>query len=321
MESEGLGEFDFRTQCRQTSRTPGERCAASPVRAILFLLSLALPSGVAAQQVGNDAPPQGEVKPTSFLFGFTSNSQTGRAGQWNASSELTGRFVKRQGEYAGLVDKIGVGYSVTDRFTVSPSLQFQYMRVEDVPNIRDRDALQFAGTAVNLKYRIADRSKERIGAALESTLIWTPVSFLSGQREDTFIPEVKAIVDAELVPEKLFAAANVKYQPVFTRSRDQGWTESSAFEASAAISTVIERASLGLEVRYATVHEDLFLGHRQGHALFVGPTASVALSERVQLGAAWSFQVAGEAAGEPLRDLDLVNFERHQLRINLGFSF
>jgi hypothetical protein len=46
----------------------------------------------------------------------------------------------------------------------------------------------------------------------------------------------------------------------------------------------------------------------------------VKLSEHFSMSAAWSVQVSGRASDGPA-PLDLVNFERHQVLLRLGYNF
>lgn len=57
-----------------------------------------------------------------------------------------------------------------------------------------------------------------------------------------------------------------------------------------------------------------------GHAFFVGPTLCLVLSKQAKLNFAWSAQVAGKAVNDA-GSLDLVNFERHQVKVLLDVAF
>ncbi len=55
--------------------------------------------------------------------------------------------------------------------------------------------------------------------------------------------------------------------------------------------------------------------------MFVGPTASLALSGRAGLTLVRGMlQIAGKAINDP-NSLDLTNFERHQVRLRFALSF
>jgi hypothetical protein len=57
-----------------------------------------------------------------------------------------------------------------------------------------------------------------------------------------------------------------------------------------------------------------------GQGIYLGPTLYARLGERGWLSAAWNFQAWGGATGIP-GALDLVNFERHQLKFRVGCEF
>jgi hypothetical protein len=54
--------------------------------------------------------------------------------------------------------------------------------------------------------------------------------------------------------------------------------------------------------------------------LFVGPTFYVSLSKHFAVSGSWTAQVAGHAMGVP-GALDLQNFERHQAKLRLMYTF
>jgi hypothetical protein len=57
-----------------------------------------------------------------------------------------------------------------------------------------------------------------------------------------------------------------------------------------------------------------------GQGIYLGPTLYARLGERGWLSAAWNFQAWGVAGGIS-GTLDLVNFERHQLKFRVGYEF
>jgi hypothetical protein len=77
---------------------------------------------------------------------------------------------------------------------------------------------------------------------------------------------------------------------------------------------------VGAEARYLRSYNGTALNTLSGQAVYVGPTLYARLGERGWLSAAWNFQAWGEAIGIP-GALDLVNFERHQLRFRVGYEF
>ena len=77
---------------------------------------------------------------------------------------------------------------------------------------------------------------------------------------------------------------------------------------------------LGGEARYLRKYDGLLLDAFEGHALYLGPTVSAKLPGGYWLLAAWNIQVAGRSVEQP-GQLDLKNFERHQVRFKFGFSY
>src|SRR5260221_4267755 len=78
-------------------------------------------------------------------------------------------------------------------------------------------------------------------------------------------------------------------------------------EITPAIAAAItDSVFLGAEIRHVTRNRDGFF---TGHALFIGPSVFVKLSDDISFKVAWSAQIPDETTGR----LDLVNFERHQV--------
>lgn len=95
----------------------------------------------------------------------------------------------------------------------------------------------------------------------------------------------------------------------------------SGTELAAAIAYQL-RAGLfvGGEVRYARTYEGLTLDQFVGQAVYLGPTIYTSLSPHAWASFTWSVQLAGKAVGEP-GPLDLTSFDRHQMRLRVGYNF
>jgi hypothetical protein len=96
--------------------------------------------------------------------------------------------------------------------------------------------------------------------------------------------------------------------------------ESTAGVALGVMAQVRSGLFVGGEARYLRRYEGLGLDTLAGRGFFVGPTIYFKVSERAWITAAWSVQVAGQAATSA-GSLDLVNFERHQARLLFGVNF
>jgi hypothetical protein len=138
-------------------------------------------------------------------------------------------------------------------------------------------------------------------------------------------------VDKELVPNKVFVAGTLLYEPEAVRVKEvdpdtgailRNWEHESTFGISGAITGAIASyVFLGAEVRHLRKYEGLALDRHEGHATFVGPTLSVRLSQKALLQAAYSVQVAGRAVDDPDHRLDLTNFEKHNARLRFVYEF
>jgi hypothetical protein len=128
--------------------------------------------------------------------------------------------------------------------------------------------------------------------------------------------------DREIVPDVAVAAVNLIYQPEWTRYLDTGAREREASigVALGVLMQVRPGVLFGGEARYMRRYEGIGLDELAGQALFLGPTAYFQLSDSSRLTASWSAQVWGHSSGaEPA--LDLVSFERHQVRLVYGVNF
>ena len=137
-----------------------------------------------------------------------------------------------------------------------------------------------------------------------------------------FSTAFKIVADTELVPNKLFAAVNLSYEPGVDKARgDLDWTQSATYGVTGALAyRVTPRITLGGEVEYYRAYDSFGFNNFQGHAVYVGPTLHIQFSPKTLLSAAFSTQVAGRAVGET-HALDLTNFERYHANLKVEFEF
>jgi hypothetical protein len=107
-----------------------------------------------------------------------------------------------------------------------------------------------------------------------------------------------------------------------TRSRlTDAWSREAVVGPAAGLMVRVGPGILvGGEARYLRSYQSLALEKFAGQALFVGPTLYARLSKRSWMIAAWSSQIAGRAANGS-GPLDLINFERHQAKLQFGLEF
>jgi hypothetical protein len=128
------------------------------------------------------------------------------------------------------------------------------------------------------------------------------------------------LIDRELIADRLYGAFNLIYDPATTRIRATRLSERDAnLGFGAALMTRVAGTNLflGAEARYLRHYDSMSLDQFAGQALYVGPTFYYKLSDKWSLAGAWNMQVSGRAEGEP-GALDLVNFERHRVKLRIS---
>jgi hypothetical protein len=259
---------------------------------------------------------------TEYHFGFTTGTSVGEIGEKEIQSRLTGRFGKSAGHYSMLSNKLEAEYVPLRDFRLSLAAYVTQHRIAGIPCLDDRRSGAFDGLAFGLKYRLIDREHGPFGIAIEAEPQWRRVDGTSGAPVDQIGGQYSLLLDKELVSNRIISAFNLVYEPEVSRSRLEGtWSHESTVRVAAAIMAQAQpHVSYGLETRYLRKYEGLALDRFAGHALYVGPTVSATLPRGYWLLAAWSVQVAGRSVGGQ-GPLDLTNFERHQVRLKLGFNY
>jgi len=259
---------------------------------------------------------------TEYHFGFTAGTSVGDIGEKEIQSRLTGRFGKSAGHYSALSNKLEAEYVPMRDFRLSLAAYVTQHRIAGIPGLDDRRSGAFDGLAFGLKYRLLDREHGPLGIAIEAEPQWRRVDGTSGAPVDEIGGQYALLLDKELVPNRIISAFNLVYEPEVSRSRLDGtWSHESTVRVAAAIMAQAQpNVSLGLETRYLRKYEGLALDRFAGHALYLGPTVSAKLPGGYWLLAAWNIQVAGRSVDEP-GPLDLTNFQRHQVRVKLGFNY
>jgi hypothetical protein len=132
----------------------------------------------------------------------------------------------------------------------------------------------------------------------------------------------KLVADAQLIENRLYATANLIYQPGVSRTFGApGWQQSSDLGVTAAMSyRITPKVTMGGELQYYRTFDGLGMDAFLGNALYLGPTLHIQLSSKIMLAAAFSTQISGRAAGES-RSLDLTNFQRNLGNLKLEIEF
>ena len=259
---------------------------------------------------------------SEHLFGFTEGSDIGERGEKEFETDSTGRFGRQGGSYAAASTAFEAKYTPLDYFRISGSATIAAYSLNGVPGFDDRQAATVQEVAVDLRYRLFDREKGPFGL----TFAFEPhrgfADEASGASADQYGAKFSALFDKEIVAKRVFAAFNLLYDAEMTRPHGAGAVErDSILGAGAAVAAQVRPGLYwGAEVRYLRHYDGLAFGEFTGAAVYAGPTLYAKLAGAWWLSAAWNVQVAGGRNGLS-GALDLTDFDRHQAKLRLGFSF
>lgn len=265
---------------------------------------------------------RGTTIETEHLFGFTIGSDVGDVGERELEGTVTGRHSKQTGTYGAAEGTLSA------EFVPIPNLRTEITgvgigyNVAGVGGFADQRYAAFGGLAADIRYRLVDRATAPFGLAVGAEPHWGRADDVTGQPGNQYGVDFVVAADWEIVPDRIVAAFNLLYRPEALRSKLSGtWSdESTAGVAFGVMAQIRSGIFIGGEARYLRRYDGLGLDTFAGQGFFVGPTIYVKLSEKAWITAAWSEQVAGQAASVA-GSLDLVNFERHQARLLFGVSF
>lgn len=278
----------------------------------------------AAPAAPAEKPAEDSKVDTWNIFGFTQGSDVGAKGEHSVSVEAGRGWMRRGRSFAGLRGTIQYAYGAADRLNLAGTLSgdTEQQRGPSVPTGEPGWAAASLGLSGTAKYQLLKRGEAPIGLSIEVTPYALRGSETEGARTETVGAELRLTADVPIIPERLYAAANLSYGA--EKTTVQPWRaadRAAELGASAAVSyAVANNVFVGSELRYLASYTGFGLDARNGWAVFLGPTLYLSLGQGY-LGAAWSVQVAGRAAGERRASLDLTNFERHQFLLKTGFSF
>jgi hypothetical protein len=265
---------------------------------------------------------RGTTIETEHLFGFTIGSDVGEVGERELEGSVTGRFAKRTGTYNAGNGTVSMEYVPIPNLRTELTGMVVGYDVAGVSGFTDQRYAAFGGLSADIRYRLLDRATAPFGFAVGAEPHWGRADEATGEPVNQYGVDFVAAADWEIIPDRVVAAFNLLYQPETMRSKLTGtWSqESTAGVAMAVMAQLRSGIFVGGEARYLRKYEGSGLDTLAGQGFFIGPTVYVKLSEKAWIAAAWSAQVAGQAATS-IGSLDLVNFERHQARLLFGVNF
>ena len=235
---------------------------------------------------------------TEHIFGFTEGADIGEKGEVELENTATGSLAAR-GRLAAVSNETAFRYGIEDGFRASLSALTDYQAVGGT-------GLRFGGLSSEFRWQPLERPNSPIGLTFSFAPQWQRIDPVSGQHIESYSFPLALLADTEIAPNQTFAAFNATYSPTLTRANGRSQTDHPLELSQAVATTIVEGIFVGAEVRHINRNQN---GLFTGHALFVGPSLFVKLSEDVGFKIAWSAQLPDETTGR----LDLVNFDRHQV--------
>lgn len=287
---------------------------------------------------------EGEKSPeisTHYLFGFTYGTDIETEGKGELLSITRMDFGKRGpiapvadpqelrklaqgGSYQAIQETVEFEHTLTDRLQYALGVIGSSHAIRGVQGIEDINNTALRGVLGELRCILLRRGVDApVGVALHVEPRWGHVSGITGRTETSVESDNRLMIDAALVPNKLFAAVNIIHQPQILREAGEPkWLRRSYFGAFGGLSYFVNpKIAVGGGLQYLQSYSNGFwLNKFEGDALYAGPQVYVRLTDRLFFTGSFTTQVAGHSIADP-RPLDLVNFARHSARIQFGGEF
>jgi Family of unknown function (DUF6662) len=287
----------------------------------LVLLTLFGATGPALGESSKNAGKAEEVD-TEHMFGFITGTDIGQVGDKELESETTGRLGKRTGSYTALSHTLALEYTPLENVRLQMGALQSFHDISGVPDLDDLRRGEFEGLSLEVRYRLLSREQSGIGLTILAEPHSSRVDEMSGQLVNQYGVGLALLIDKELIPNRLVAAFNLLYDPEMKRFQDLGeWSREATYGVGAGLMNQIWPGFfVGAEARYLRQYESFGFDRFAGHAVFVGPNVFITPSQRWRITATWTMQVSGKAVGDS-STLDLVNFERYEARLRIGYYF
>lgn len=260
---------------------------------------------------------------TKYIFGFTEGADIGEEGEKSIEFETTGSFGMRGGSFTAIEQEIEFEGVPTQFFGYELSAHGLYQSINNVEGLDNFHNFNFSGLSAELRFLLVDRSPAQpIALTVIVEPEWARVDDVSGALTTSFGSTFGVVADTELIPNSLYAAANLLYEISANRAfGETSWEQESNLGITAALAyRVAPRVTLGGEIQYYRAFDGLGMQTFLGNVLYVGPTLHIQFTSKIMLAAAFSTQVSGHATGEG-RSLDLTNFQRNIANLKLEIEF
>lgn len=293
------------------------------MRAIIVGAGLVSAFGAVAADLGQRAEPAAAIEIPGDIFGFTSATDTGAVGDKGIGLENDGLFGSRDGRYRQLTQKLELGYTFAENWSVAASMFGAYHNIKNVSVIPGNvSGYRFDGLSFEVRHRIVERTAAQpFAVTIAAEPRWARVDG-QGVRSDLLGVEAKLQIDAPIT-DRLFWAMNANFATAGQQDEATNrWSSSSASAVSTALAYSLAEGKVfvGAEVRWIQGYENAVFGKRTEYAVFMGPTLQAKIAENVSLNVTVQPQIAGREAGVP-RNLDLDPFDRALVRAKIAVGF
>lgn len=289
--------------------------------ALACVFAVTATCGVRAGEAGQPF----EQLETKYLFGFTTGADIGAEGEKEISAQTAVKFGKRQGSYAAFEHRLEYETTVSQFMQLEFALLGSSHHIKDVPGLDNISRSNFRGLSGEIRYLLIEKTPNSpFGLTLSFEPSWARLEDSTGERVSQWEFETKLQADYEFLPNHVYGAFNLIYEPEIIRDLGaSGWERESTLGASAALSgrlssKIVAGAELGYFRKYG---QGLAFNRFEGDALYVGPAMYVQLTKKAFLSAAYSTQVAGHSVENLGVRLDLDHFARHRAKLKVGFEF
>ena len=160
------------------------------------------------------------------MFGFIDGADIGNEGEKAFEYEATGSFQKRGGHYSAIEHEFEFEHVLTQNFAYELSAHALTHSISGVEDLDDRNSTQFSGASAKLRYLIIGRGPgSPFGLTVSAEPEWARIDDTDGTRTQSYSSEFSIVADTELIPNRLFAAVNLIYEPEVAKPADTGMWE------------------------------------------------------------------------------------------------
>jgi hypothetical protein len=301
-----------------------KRAVGATVGAAMLASALTGPPPLAAATpVRPDAAAhEAEEVDTEDVFGFVKGAYIGRAGKQETEIDVTSRSGKGTGTYGNAAAQVEYKYTALDNFRIAGVATFAYYDIAGVTGLNDLGQATVQSLSFDARFRLLDRDKAPFGLTLSVQPHWGFADETSGVPLNHFGWEALLLADRELVPKRVVGGMNLLFDTDRTRLLpDHAIEQAPTAGIGAALATqALPGLWLGGELRYLRGYQGAVLEASSGQALYAGPTLYTRIGKQGWMSAAFNGQVWGRTVAVP-GALDLVNFERYQVKLRAGFEF